>query len=218
MGALVDAARDKRWLIAAASVIVTATCLLVPASPGFASVLGAGIVGAIAGTLLGPAVAAISLGMVGWDRFAKRAGRNEAMFHAGNAACNIAVLGASTSWGAGAVFFVLASTGLMSVAAALAIPKGSIDPDLARGLSRSAIHQPGGLASLRAVLARPELVAFSLCGAMFYLANGAMLGLVGQRLSRLVPEFGITLTAACAIVAQTVMVPTAFLAGAHADK
>jgi MFS family permease len=45
-----------------------------------------------------------------------------------------------------------------------------------------------------------------------------MLGLVGQRLAQLVPGQGITLTAACAILAQCVMVPTALLAGRHADR
>ena len=45
-----------------------------------------------------------------------------------------------------------------------------------------------------------------------------MLGLVGQKLAHLVPGYGITLTAACAIAAQVVMVPMAALAGARADR
>jgi hypothetical protein len=45
-----------------------------------------------------------------------------------------------------------------------------------------------------------------------------MLGLVGQKLAHLVPRQGIALTAACAICAQIVMVPTAMLAGSMADR
>jgi MFS family permease len=62
------------------------------------------------------------------------------------------------------------------------------------------------------------LMVFAGCGALFHLANGAMLGLVGQRLAQLVPGQGITLTAACAITAQIVMVPTAMLTGVQADR
>jgi MFS family permease len=59
---------------------------------------------------------------------------------------------------------------------------------------------------------------FGACGALFHLANGAMLGLLGQKLARLVPGGGIALTALSAITAQAVMVPTAILAGARADQ
>ena len=83
MGALVDAVRAKRALLAGAVVVVTAICLVVPLAPRFWSVAVAGLVGAVAGVAIGPTLAAISLGVVGPDRFARRAGRNEALFHAG---------------------------------------------------------------------------------------------------------------------------------------
>jgi MFS family permease len=49
------------------------------------------------------------------------------------------------------------------------------------------------------------------------MANGSMLGLVAQKLALQNVGLGIALTAACAIAAQAVMVPTAALAGARAD-
>src|SRR4028119_1660119 len=49
------------------------------------------------------------------------------------------------------------------------------------------------------------------------MANGSMLGLVAQKLTLQNLGFGVALTAACAITAQAVMVPTAALAGARAD-
>jgi MFS family permease len=218
MGALVDAVRDKRWLIAFAAIVVTGTCLSIPLAPRFGPVVLAGVIGSVVGTLFGPAVSAISLGMVGHADFPERAGRNEAMFHAGNAACNIVVLASAFTWGAGAVFWVLATTALASVAAALAIPKGSIDPDAARGLRAGAVAHGDHPTPLRALLASRPLMIFAACGALFHLANGAMLGLLGQKLAQLVPGQGITLTAACAIAAQVVMVPTAMLAGLRADR
>jgi MFS family permease len=68
------------------------------------------------------------------------------------------------------------------------------------------------------VLNDRNLLVFAATGALFHLANGAMLGLVGQKLAHLVPRQGIALTAACAICAQIVMVPTAMLAGSMADR
>ena len=218
MGALVDAVRDKRWLIAFAAVVVTGTCLAIPLAPRFGPVVSAGVIGSIAGTLFAPAVSAISLGMVGHAHFPERAGRNEAMFHAGNASCNVVVLGASFVWGTVAVFWVLAVTALASVAAALAIPKRAIDPNLARGLSVTMTPADRHPTPLRALMASRPLLVFAGCGALFHLSNGAMLGLVGQKLAQLVPGQGITLTAACAIAAQIVMVPVALLAGGYADR
>jgi MFS family permease len=217
IGALVDTVRDKRWLIAVASLVVTGTCLVIPLAPRFDTVVAAGVIGSIVGTLFAPAVSAISLGMVGHSRFPVRAGRNEAMFHVGNAACNLVVLGLSFTLGAGAVFWVLATTALGSIAAALAIPRRSIDPDLARGLIADVKDYVHGT-PLKALLASRPLMIFAGCGALFHLANGAMLGLLGQKLATLVQGQGIALTAACAITAQVVMIPAALLAGTRADR
>jgi MFS family permease len=218
MGGLVDATRDKRWLIAIAALIVTASCLAIPLAPRFGPVVAAGVTGSIAGTLFAPAVSAISLGIVGPARFTRRAGRNEAMFHLGNAVCNLIVLGAGFAWGGGTVFWVLAATALASIAAVLAIPRRTINPNLARGLRADALVGSNLPTPLGSLLARPPLMIFAGCGALFHLANGAMLGLLGQKLAGLVPGQGIALTALSAIAAQTVMVPTAMLAGAQADR
>jgi MFS family permease len=218
MGGVVDATRDKRWLIAIAALIVTTSCLAIPLAPRFGPVVAAGVTGSIAGTLFAPAVSAISLGIVGPARFTRRAGRNEAMFHLGNALCNLIVLGAGFAWGGSAVFWVLAATALASIAAVLAIPRRAINPNLARGLKADALVGSNQPTPLRSLVARPSLMIFAGCGALFHLANGAMLGLLGQKLAGLVPGQGIALTAISAIAAQTVMVPTAMLAGAQADR
>jgi hypothetical protein len=172
----------------------------------------------VAGTLFAPAISSLSLGIVGPADFPMRAGRNEAMFHAGNAGCNIAVFILSFATGPVIVFWVLAASALASVAAVLAIPERSIDHRVARGLSSGADDHGERPSSLATLLVSRPLMIFAAMGALFHLANGAMLGLVGQKLAHLVPGYGITLTAACAIAAQVVMVPMAALAGARADR
>src|SRR5215212_2221565 len=134
LGALVDAMRAKRALIAGAVVVVTATCLVIPLAPRFWSVAAAGLVGALAGVTIGPTLAAIALGIVGPARFARRAGRNEALFHLGDGSISLAILLAAPFFGNAVLFWTMAFTAVASVAAAAAVPAGAIDHDVARGL------------------------------------------------------------------------------------
>src|SRR3712207_6346524 len=134
MGALVDAVRAKRALIAGAVVMVTATCLMIPLAPRFWSVTAAGLAGALAGVTIGPTLAAISLGIVGPARFARRAGRNEALFHLGDGFLSLVILLAAPFFGSPVLFWSMAFTALASVAAAAAVPAGAIDHNIARGL------------------------------------------------------------------------------------
>jgi predicted MFS family arabinose efflux permease len=220
IGLLVDAVRAKRALLAGAVLVVTATCLLIPLLPRFWPVAALGVVGALAGTAMSPTLAAISLGIVGPERFPPRAGRNESLFHLGNAVVNLAILALAPRWGTPVLFWAMALTGLASALCVLAIPARAIDHDLARGLSGGALPGAAGTrraAPLRLLLASRPLLVFAGCGALFHMANSSMLSLVAQKLALQNIGWGVALTAACAIAAQSVMVPTAALAGARAD-
>jgi hypothetical protein len=171
----------------------------------------------LAGTSLAPTLAAISLGVVGPARFARRAGRNEAMFHFGNAAINLVILAAAPFAGTPILFWMMAGTGAASALAALLVPERAIDHAVARGLAPDAAVRGRGPSPWGALLASRPLLVFAGCGALFHMANASMLSLVAQKLALQNVGFGISLTAACAIAAQSVMVPTAALAGARAD-
>ena len=218
LGALVDAVRAKRALLAGAVVVMTATCLVIPLAPQFWSVAAAGLVGALAGVTIGPTLASIALGVVGPDRFARRAGRNEAFFHLGDGSISLAILLAAPFLGNPVLFWTMGFTAIATVAAAAAVPAGAINHDVARGLLPGAAAAHGARPSAWGVLlgSRPLLV-FAACGAVFHLANASMLGLVGQKLALGNLGQGIALTAASAIAAQAVMVPVAALVGARAD-
>jgi predicted MFS family arabinose efflux permease len=217
IGAAVDAVRAKRALLAGAVLTVAATCLLVVLAPRFWPVAAAGVVGALAGNALAMAVAAVSLGVVGPARFARRAARNEALFHAGNAAVNLAILAAAPLFGMAAVFLALAMTVLASVAAVLAIPAEAIDHAVARGLPPDAAAHAFRPSALGALLASRPLLVFAACGALFHMANASMLALVVQRAARADPAGAVALAAACMIAAQLAMVATAALAAARAE-
>jgi MFS family permease len=217
LGALVDAVRMKRALIAGAVAMVTLTCLVIPLAPRFWPVAAAGLMGALAGVVIGPTLASISLGVVGPERFARRAGRNEALFHLGDGSLSLVILITAPFFGSPVLFMSMVFTALASVVAARAVPARAIDHDVARGLL------PGGEVLTRRPSAwrmlfdsRP-LVTFALCGALFHLANASMLGLVSQKLALQNAGQGIALTAASAITAQSVMVPVAAIVGARVD-
>jgi MFS family permease len=217
LGALVDAVRTKRALIAGAVVMVTATCLVIPLAPRFWPVAAAGLVGALAGVTIGPTLASISLGVVGPARFARRAGRNEALFHLGDGSLSLMILLTAPLFGSAVLFWSMAFTAVASTAAAAAVPARAIDYNVARGLlPGDAVHEARPSAWSVLLGSRP-LMAFAVCGALFHLANASMLGLVSQKLALQNAGQGIALTAASAIAAQSVMVPVAALAGARAD-
>jgi MFS family permease len=216
-GALVDAIRVKRTLIAAAAFTVTVLALALSVLTGFWSVAMTQIATGISGAVFGPAIAAISLGIVGHRGFARRNGRNQAFNHAGNAvAAGVAGVSAYL-FGPGAVFFLLAAMALASLASVLAIPADAIDHEIARGLPDGKKHddeQPSGLAVL--LTSRPLLI-FTACVVLFHLANAAMLPLVGQKLALQNRDEGTAAMSLCILAAQLVMVPMAILVARKAD-
>jgi len=215
-GALVDATRAKRAVVVAAAAVVTVCSLALIGLDGFWPVACLQLATGAAGAAFGPAIAAISLGVVGHARFAQRNGRNEAFNHAGNVAASLAAGAAAYVWGAIVVFVLIALTAAGSLASVLAIPGGAIDHDRARGLGDG--ERAARPSSLGVLLANRTLLLFAACAFLFHLANAAMLPLVGQKLAGGDAGGGISLMSACIVAAQLVMVPAALLAGGKADQ
>ncbi len=217
-GALVDRLRAKRGLLALAAITVTAVCLAIPLFPSFWPVAIAQVASGAASAVFPPAIAAITLGLVGHAAFTRRTGRNEAWNHAGNAFAALGAGALSLWWGPIAVFALLGAMAVASLGAVLAIPGDRIDHDLARGLEADAGTQGGEEPSAwRALLTCRPLLIFALSMAMFHLANAAMLPLVGQKLAQQDLNRGTALLSACIVGAQLVMVPMAWLVGTRAD-
>jgi MFS family permease len=221
-GALVDAIRAKRLLMAGAALAVTAVSLVLPWLTAFWTVAASQGIAHAASAVFGPAIAAVTLGAVGRQAFSKRIGRNESFNHAGNAFAALTAGVLAYIWGPIVVFYLLGAMALGSLVSVLAIPANAIDYDLARGLDDavpgrqgSTERQPSGLQVL--VSCRPLLI-FAVCAVLFHLANAAMLPLVGQKLALQDKNLGTSLMAACIVAAQIVMVPMAMLVGATADR
>lgn len=218
-GALVDATRAKRTVMAVAAIMVTLSSLALPLFPSFLPVAISQGVAQAGAVVFPPAIAAVSLGIFGHAAFTRRVGRNETFNHAGNAVA-AGLAGLTAYWfGPTVVFYLLGAMAIASLVSILAIPEGAIDHDLARGLdaseTRNQQDQPSGFAVL--ATCRPLLV-FAICALLFHLSNAAMLPLVGQKLALQDKNTGTSLMSACIVAAQLVMVPFAMLVGAKADS
>jgi MFS family permease len=223
-GALIDITRLKRAAVVAAAIIVVAASLLLPLFSNFFLVAASQATAHAAAAAFGPAVSAISLGIVGHAAFSRRVGRNEAFNHAGNAFAATIAGATAYLFGPSVVFYLLATMSAASVISILIIPGREIDNDMARGLHDRHVESgapriiedpPSGL---RVLLACKPLLLFAIAVVLFHLANAAMLPLVGQKLALQNKYLGTTFMSACIVAAQVVMVPMAMLVGARADQ
>lgn len=217
VGALVDRTTAKRALVIAGALAVTGGALAIPLFPHFYPIAALQALTGVAGSVFAPALAAITLGVVGPHAFARRIGRNESFNHAGNATTAAVTGGLAYFFGPVVVFWVLAAMAALSVVATLRIPRDAIDDDVARGMDHTPgqPHQrPSGLATL---LHNRRLLIFAATVVAFHFANAAMLPLVGQLLALHNQNIGTALMAVCIVAAQVVMIPVAFVTGAKAD-
>jgi MFS family permease len=207
-------------MIIAAALIVTLGSIVLPLYPGFLFVATTQALTGIAAAVFAPALAAITLGIVGPKAFARRIGRNEAFNHAGNAVAATLAGGLAYFFGPIVVFWLMAAMAVASIVATLAVPGDAIDNQVARGLdggpARDGGHhdQPSGFQVL--ITCRPLLV-FAAATVLFHFSNAAMLPLVGQKLALVNNELGTTLMSVCIVAAQLVMVPVAIVVGRTAD-
>jgi MFS family permease len=218
VGALVDRTTAKRALIIAGALVITAGSLAMPMFPGFSSISALQALTGMAGSVFAPALAAITLGVVGPRRFARRIGRNESFNHAGNASAAAITGGLAYFFGPVVVFWVLAVMAAASVVATLRIPRDAIDHDVARGMDHTPGQAHGQPSRLSVLWHNRKLMIFAAAVVAFHFANAAMLPLVGQLLALHNKDVGTALMAVCIVAAQVVMVPVAYLAGAKADS
>ncbi len=221
-GSLIDRAKNKPRIVMIAALLVTLSSISLPIVSGFTAVAVTQSIAAIAGAVFAPAISAITLGLVGPKMFAKRVGRNEAFNHAGNAVS--AALAGILAWKFGpvVVFWLMGGLTVASIISASRLKNDDIDNAVARGLDCEPeegdddCEQPSGW---KALLENKPLMIFALTAFLFHLANAAMLTSVSQLLARTVGKDQATsLTAACIVAAQLVMVPVAIVVGRNTDR
>jgi MFS family permease len=216
LGALVDWVTRKRLLIVLAAAGLCAGALTLVAADDLVTVTFAQTFIAIASSIIPPAIAAVSVGLVGTRHFAQRMGRNEAYSHAGAFVAAIAA-GAIAYWFSQAgIFYFAAVMSAVTALAAFTIRERDIDPMLARE-AKSDQHGHIAAAGLGELVADRRIAIFLTAVVFFHLANAAMLPLVGEMLSGGNPRTAQPYMSACILVSQLVMLPIAVGAGHLAD-
>jgi MFS family permease len=202
-GALVDAARSERLVAGLAVAAIAISALAFAASPVFAVILAATVLHSAASCVLGPAMAAISLGLVGHDAIGERLGRN-ARFAVGNGLA-AAVMGATGYFlSARAVFFVTAALLGPALLVLRWISPREIDAERAHGGPPEPRSATLTSDLLRLARKRP-LMIFAGCVMLFHLANAAMLPLMGSVLTTRSSKWATILIAACIVGPQIVV-------------
>ncbi|BBO33362.1 MFS transporter [Lacipirellula parvula] len=211
-GAFIDVTRRKRFAVSVAAGVVATCCIVMISCPQLPVIVIAQTLIGAAAAILPPAVAGISLGLVGRRRFARRTGRNEAFNHAGNVAAAILAGALGTYLGYATIFYLVAGMAVASGISAMLIRESEIDHERAR----ESVSLPS--ATRESLIWNGRLLRFLVAIFLFHFANAAMLPLVGQKVSIGRDDSAAALMSACIIAAQIVMVPVALAAAWGANR
>jgi len=203
-GWLVDWARSKQRAAALAVIGIGVSALLIALAPTFVTIVAAKLLHVGASSVLGPAIAAITLGLVGHAAVGPRLGRNARFAAIGNGLA-AGVMGACGYFvSAQAVFFATAVLAVPTLLALWRIRESDVDPVRADGgINACSASQP--TATLGRLLRNPALLILAACVLLFHLANAAMLPLVGSDVTMRSSRWATALVAACIITPQLVV-------------
>jgi predicted MFS family arabinose efflux permease len=213
-GALVDRIRSKRALIAAGVLALAVGALLIALVPTFWSVMSAQVLIGGTSSIFGPAICAVSLGIVGHHLFDRRQGRNQTFNSAGNvvAALSMGVLGYFIS--NRSIFFFVSLCALPTILTLLIIRPDEIDYGRARGAKEG--DEDGKPVEATALLKDRPLIIFLVCAVMFHFANAAMLPLLGEMLAKGKGRSSMLFMSACVVTTQLVITLLASWSGRKA--
>ena len=215
-GGLVDRVRSKRALIAAGVLSLAIGALLIALFPSFWPVVTAQtLIGAMSSFFM-PAIAAISVGMVGSEQFNRRQGRNQTFNSAGNvtAAVMMGLIGYFIS--NRSIFFLITVLAIPTILALTLINPDEIDYELARGAKDG--RQDGAPASIGTLIRDRPLLIFLCCAVLFHFANAAMLPLLGEMLAKGKGRSSMMFMSACVVTTQLTITLLAAWAGRAAGS
>jgi predicted MFS family arabinose efflux permease len=216
-GAIVDAVRSERLVAGIAVGTIAAAALGYAVWPILPVVMMASALHAIASCVLGPAIAAISLGLVGPFSIGERLGRNARYASLGNGVA-AAVMGTCgyylTSRSVFLVTFVLAIPALLALTR---IHEHEVDAAHAHGTVVREVADHRATSVFRLLRQRPLLI-FAGAVLLLQLANGAMLPLMAGVVTTRSAQWAPVLIAACIVVPQAIVALTSPTVGRFAQQ
>lgn len=202
-GALTDAVRGKRLLVALGTAMIAVSAVLLALWPAVPIVFAAEVLHGATGGIIGPGIAAISLGLVGRRAMSGRIGRNHRFDAAGNAL---------TAGCLGLVAHEISKSALFLAVAALAVPAlaalAFIRPhEILYGRARNAVHhtEARDLQRFYDLLRNRALVVFAAALTLYQFADASMAPLVSEHLGSEQADFAALVMAATVIVPQVIV-------------
>lgn len=183
-GALLDSVTAKRLMAGLGIALLGLAAATIAVAPRFPYVLAAELMQGVTGGIVGPALAAVTLGLVGYRGMARQLGRNARFASAGGiaAAALLGIVGQLVS--TQAIFVV---TALLAVPALLTLARIRGDEVVpARARAATVPGHPGEVRRpMRAAALWQDrrLLIFAGCEILFQLANASLLPLVGEELA-----------------------------------
>ncbi len=214
-GAVVDAAKSERFVTGVAIVAICLSALTFAVLPIFPMVLAGSVLHALASCVLGPAMAAISLGLVGHAVIGERLGRNARFASVGNGLAAAAMGACGYLLSARAVFVVTVLLLVPALIALRQISPSEIDPERAHGARPRLPRIKPPIRPGELMRSRPLLI-FAGCLLLFHLANSAMLPLMGSVITMRSSRWATVVIAACIVVPQLVVAALAPWIGVQA--
>jgi MFS family permease len=181
-GALIDALPWKRALAGAGIGMICASALILALIPSFTLVFVAQILHGLTSGVATPAIAAISLGLVGRRAMSARTGRNYRFDALGNALTAGAMGLAGYYWAKSAIFFASAALCIPALVA-LSFIRGD-EIDYARARNAGVGKQSKTFQRIFDVGKNPKLYVFAACVFLFQVADASMLPVIGQNLAQ----------------------------------
>lgn len=201
-GALVDWARSERLVAGLAVSMIGASALAYAAWPIFPVVLSAAVLQAASSCVLGPAIAAISLGLVGQSAISRRLGRNARFASIGSGVAAVGMGTCGYLFSSRAVFLVTVALTIPAIVAITRIRADEVNTDRAHGAIPSSDKTRPRTTSIAMLGRNRPLLEFALVLMLFQFANAAMLPLVGSILTRQSSTWAPALIGACMVMPQ----------------
>jgi MFS family permease len=207
-GVLVDRIRQRRALLAVASLIVGLSYGLLPLLPSsWLCVDSLVFVAGMSRSFFGPLLGALALGLAGHAGLNRLVGVNQSYDHAGNLASAVVAIFILYWFPLVSVFYTVAVVSTLAAVSVFLVRANEVDEELACGGHTKGRPDVGFLSLLR----DRRIAILVVAVALFHLANAPVMPLVGMYVRRL---HGTDTQIACVVLtAQAVMIPVAWLAG-----
>jgi MFS family permease len=202
-GALADAVRWKRGLVAIGVALIAAAALILALWPTFWLVFGAEIMHGTSAGLVVPAIASISLGLAGRQGMSLRVGRNFRFAAAGNVLTAAAMGALGYYFSNNAIFIMAAVLCIPTLVALSRIRPDEIDYAQARNAAKR--DHTFDLQRVTDLAKNRNLLVFSAGMVLFHFCDASLLPLVGQNLAHSKTAHSSLIMAGLIVVPQIVV-------------